>query len=63
MIFPSAAETDAWIEGIQGLVKDGRPTKLEIAEVDGEPVCETGSVTRLEVAVFLPGYEGMTFRG
>ncbi|HAI64074.1 MAG TPA: DEAD/DEAH box helicase, partial [Acidimicrobiaceae bacterium] len=29
--FPGAAETDAWIEAVQGLVKNGRLAKLEIA--------------------------------
>ena len=60
--FPGATETDAWIEAVQGLVKNGRLTKLEIAKVDGEPVRETPVAARLEVAGFSPGYKGMTFR-
>ena len=63
MPFPGAAETDAWIEAIQGLVKNGRLTKLEIAKVDGEPVRETSVAARLEAAGFSPGYKGMAFRG
>jgi ATP-dependent Lhr-like helicase len=61
--FPAAAETDAWIEAVQRLVKDGRVTKLEIAKVDGDPVRETDFAARLEAAGFPPGYKGMTFRG
>jgi ATP-dependent Lhr-like helicase len=61
--FPGAAETDAWIEAVQGLVKNGRLAKLEIAKVDGEPVRETPLAARLEAAGFAPGYRGMTFRG
>ena len=63
MTFPGAAETDAWIDALQGLVKDGRLTKLEIAKVDGEPVRETDFAARLEAAGFSTGYKGMTFRG
>ncbi|MEL0139778.1 MAG: hypothetical protein VW800_05350 [Acidimicrobiaceae bacterium] len=48
---------------MQGLVKNGRLTKLEIAKVDGEPVRETDVAARLEAAGFLPGSKGMTFRG
>jgi len=61
--FPGAAETDAWIEAVQGLVKNGRLAKLEIAKVDGEPVRETPLAARLEAAGFSPGYRGMTYRG
>ena len=61
--FVGAADTDAWIDAIQGLVKDGRLTKLEIAKVDGEPVRETAYAARLEAAGFSAGYRGMTFRG
>ena len=57
------ADADAWIEAVQGLVKNGRLTKLEIAKVDGEPVRETDVAARLEAAGFLPGSKGMTFRG
>ena len=61
--FPGATETDAWIEAVQGLVKNGRLAKLEIAKVDGEPVRETPLAARLEAAGFSPGYRGMTYRG
>ena len=61
--FPGVAETDAWIEAVQGLVKNRRLTKLEIAKVNGEPVRETLLAARLEAAGFSPGYKGMTFRG
>ena len=61
--FPGAADTDGWIDAIQGLVKDGRLTKLEIAKVDGQPVRETDLAARLEAAGFSAGYKGMTFRG
>ena len=61
--FSGAADTDAWIDAMQGLVKDGRLTKLEIAKVDGQPVRETPYVARLEAAGFSPGYKGMTYRG
>ena len=61
--FPGATETDAWIEAVQGLVKNGRLAKLEIAKVDGEPVRETPLSARLEAAGFSSGYRGMTYRG
>jgi ATP-dependent Lhr-like helicase len=61
--FEGAADTDAWIEAIQGLVKDGRLKSLEIGKVDGDPVRETAYAARLEAAGFAPGYRGMTFRG
>jgi len=57
------ADPDAWIEAVQGLVKNGRLTKLEIAKVDGEPVRETAVAARLEAAGCVPGSKGMTFRG
>ena len=63
VMFGGAADTDAWIEAVQGLVKDGRLTKLEIAKVDGVPVRDTPVAARLEAAGFSPGYRGMTFRG
>ena len=61
--FPVALDTDAWIDAIQRLVKDGRLRKLEIGKVDGRPVRETPWAARLEAAGFAPGYRGMTFRG
>ena len=61
--FPAAMESDAWIGAIQGLVKDGRLRKLEIAKVDGQPIRETPFAARLEAAGFSAGYRGMTFRG
>jgi len=63
VMFGGAVDTDAWIEAVQGLVKDGRLTKLEIAKVDGVPVRDTPVAARLEAAGFSPGYRGMTFRG
>ncbi len=63
VMFAGAADTDAWIDAVQGLVKDGRLTKLEITKVDGQPVRETPVAARLEAAGFSPGYRGMTFRG
>ena len=56
------ADTDAWIEAVQGLVKNGRLAKLEIAKVDGESVRETDFAARLEAAGFSSGYKGMVFR-
>ena len=61
--FPLALDTDAWIDAILRLVKDGRLRKLEIGKVDGTPVRETPWAARLEAAGFSPGYRGMTFRG
>ena len=61
--FAGAADSDAWIDAVQNLVKDGRLTKLEITKVDGQPVRETPYAARLEAAGFSAGYRGMTFRG
>jgi ATP-dependent Lhr-like helicase len=61
--FPVALDTDAWIDAIQRLVKDGRLRKLEIGKVDGQPVRETPWAARLKAGGFAPGYRGMTFRG
>ena len=60
--FAGAQSTDAWIEAIIGLVKDGRLRKLEIAKVDGVPVRETSWATRLEEAGFTSAYKGMLYR-
>jgi ATP-dependent Lhr-like helicase len=60
--FAPAADSDAWIEPLMELVKDGRLRKLEIAKVDGEPIRETPFAARLEAAGFSPGYKGMLFR-
>ncbi len=60
--FEGAESTDAWIEAIIGLVKDGRLRKLEIAKVDGTPVRETPWAARLEVAGFTSAYKGMLYR-
>ena len=61
--FPGAADTDAWIEAIVGLVKGGQLRKLEIVRVDGAPVRETAFASRLEAAGFAAGYRGVTYRG
>ena len=61
--FPVAADTDAWIDAIQGLVKGGRLRQLEIGKVDGVSVRETPWAARLEAAGFSPSHRGMVFRG
>ena len=58
-----AADTDAWIDAIVGLVKGGQLRKLEIVRVDGAPVRETAFASRLEAAGFAAGYRGVTYRG
>jgi ATP-dependent Lhr-like helicase len=60
--FADAESSDAWIDAIIGLVKDGRLRKLEIAKVDGQPVRETPWAARLESAGFIPAYKGMLYR-
>ena len=60
--FEGAESTDAWIEAVIGLVKDGRLRKLEIAKVDGTPVRETPWAARLEAAGFTSAYKGMLYR-
>ena len=60
--FEGAEATDAWIEAVIGLVKDGRLRKLEIAKVDGVPVRETPWAARLEAAGFTSAYKGMLYR-
>ena len=60
--FPQADTTDAWIDAIVGLVKDGRLPKLEIAKVDGVPVRDTPWAARLEAAGFTSAYRGMLYR-
>ena len=60
--FASTESTDAWIEAIIGLVKDGRLPKLEIAKVDGTPIRETPWPPRLEATGFTPAYKGMLYR-
>ena len=60
--FEGAESTDAWIEAVIGLVKDGRLRKLEIAKVDGVPVRETPWAARLEAAGFTSAYKGMLYR-
>ena len=60
--FEGAEFTDAWIEAIIGLVKDGRLRKLEIANVDGVAVRETPWASRLEAAGFTSAYKGMLYR-
>ena len=60
--FPQAETTDAWIDAIIGLVKDGRLPKLEIAKVNGKPIRETPWATRLEAHGFTSAYRGMLYR-
>ena len=60
--FAGAESTDAWIDAVIGLVKDGRLRKLEIAKVDGTPVRETPWAARLEAAGFTSAYKGMLYR-
>ena len=60
--FEGAESTDAWIEAVISLVKDGRLRKLEIAKVDGAPVRETPWAARLEAAGFTSAYKGMLYR-
>ena len=60
--FEGAESTDAWIDAVMGLVKDGRLRKLEIAKVDGVPVRETPWAARLEAAGFTSAYKGMLYR-
>ena len=60
--FEGAESTDAWIEAVIGLVKDGRLRKLEIAKVDGVAVRETPWAARLESAGFTSAYKGMLYR-
>ena len=60
--FEGAESTDAWIEAVISLVKDGRLRKLEIAKVDGVPVRDTPWVARLEAAGFTSAYKGMLYR-
>ncbi len=60
--FAGAESTDAWLEAIIGLVKDGRLRKLEIAKVNGVAVRETPWAARLEAAGFTSAYRGMLYR-
>ena len=60
--FEGAESTDAWIEAVIGLVKDGRLRKLEIAKVDGVAVRQTPWAARLEAAGFTSAYKGMLYR-
>ena len=60
--FEGAESTDAWIEAVISLVKDGRLRKLEIAKVDGVPVRDTPWAARLEAAGFTSAYKGMLYR-
>ena len=60
--FAGAESTDAWIDAVIGLVKDGRLRKLEIAKVDGVPVRDTPWAARLEAAGFTSAYRGMLYR-
>ena len=60
--FPRADDSDAWIDAIIGLVKDGRLHKLEIAKVNGQPIRDTPWAARLEAAGFTPAYRGLLYR-
>ena len=60
--FAGAESTDAWIDAVISLVKDGRLRKLEIAKVDGVPVRDTPWAARLEAAGFTSAYRGMLYR-
>ena len=60
--FAGAESSDAWIDAVIGLVKDGRLRKVEIAKVDGAAVRETPWAARLESAGFTSAYKGMLYR-
>jgi ATP-dependent helicase Lhr and Lhr-like helicase len=61
--FPATLQLPDWPQALQGLVKDGRLRKLEIARIDGDPVAEHPDLAaRLKEAGFTDGYRGLTFR-
>jgi len=61
--FPCSQESDAWIEGLTSLVKDGRFRSLEIAKIDGSPVRESRFANALRAHGFTDSYRGLSFRG
>ena len=53
----------AWIEPLQGLVKDARLRSIELTRIDGEPAGDSPLAEHLLAHGFNQGYRGLTFRG
>ncbi|MGH2597079.1 MAG: DEAD/DEAH box helicase [Actinomycetota bacterium] len=56
-------ETDAWVDALASLPKDGRLRKLELTRIDGVPAGDSPLGDRLREAGFADGYRGLTLRG
>jgi ATP-dependent Lhr-like helicase len=60
--FASAHTSDAWVDALIGLVKDGRLRKIELQRIDGAEVHASPWAERLRAAGFAGGYRGLTMR-
>jgi ATP-dependent Lhr-like helicase len=58
--FPATESSDAWVEALVSLVKDGRVARLEVQQIDGEPVATSPFAPALRAAGFAEGYRGLT---
>jgi ATP-dependent Lhr-like helicase len=57
------ATADRWADAVVALVKDGRLRRIELQQIDGEPLTDHPEVDRLRAAGFTDGYRGLTVRG
>ena len=55
-------DSDAWVDALASLAKDGRLRKLELTRIDGGPANDSPIADRLRVAGFTDGYRGLTLR-
>jgi ATP-dependent Lhr-like helicase len=60
--FSEGGATNAWVDALARLVKDGRLRQLEIQRVDGLPVRESDALEALRAAGFRDGYRGVILR-
>jgi ATP-dependent Lhr-like helicase len=61
--FAAASTSDAWIDALVHLVKDGRVRSLDVRRIDGVAAGETAWAASLRAAGFADGYRGLVVRG
>ena len=61
--FPGAADAPGWPEAMVALVKDGRLSRIELRQIDGEPADRSPLAERLRGVGFSDSYRGLVLRG
>ncbi|MCA1711829.1 MAG: DEAD/DEAH box helicase [Actinobacteria bacterium] len=61
--FPGAHDDPRWVDGLLGLVKDGRLRRIELQRIDSDPVDASPLTDALRTAGFVDTPRGLTLRG